>query len=213
MTGKGGETCHRIRRDGTRCKALAIKGTQYCYFHGGPMIRKNTLHGLYRKHQPPRIQELVEEHLKSPQLMNMRQHVALLSVLLAETWSNVTARIERSKAAAQTEEERKRAEEMTDPEISAIAVLAEKMTSAIEKTARIGMALKMMISLETMNEVMDVFIAQASKYIKSPTQRRKFLDDISAQATQIVQRSNVKYDQLLKISGSGSQQASSIVTQ
>jgi len=195
---RGAPRCQGYKRDGTRCKGVAIAGTSYCRFHGGRMIQHNTKSGLYRKYQPEHIRKKVDELLNNPELMNMREHVALMGALLSDVWETISKRIKEDQRLATTAAEREAAQHLTDDEIQTVMQLADRTTAAIERAAKVGLALKAMVSLDTVDRVLEVVVDIASKFLRTEKQREKFLEELKSRSAFVIEQSATKYSDLTK---------------
>jgi len=99
---------------------------------------------------------------------------------------------------ARTDAEREAAKHLTEDEIWHVTQLSDRITAAIERTSRVGLALKAMISLDTLNEVLEIFVDVASSYIKTEKQRQAFIDEILRKSAAAVEEQDTKFKQLME---------------
>lgn len=179
-----GLRCVHIKRNGKRCGAWALKGIDRCKVHGGPRMKANIKHGLYGKYQPTLLREIIEEQRHDPRLMDLREQVAVLSGMLAHSFQSAKNRIEAAK--------KKDDKDLTSVEISSIVTLAEKVTVAIERTARIGLAVKMMIHVDALNRIIDLWIEAAAQYIPA-NKKEVFRQRLSVLCAQVLEQDKTKF--------------------
>jgi hypothetical protein len=76
-----------------RCTRWAMKGTNVCYVHGGPtpkgIAAPNFKHGRYSKSIPDRLSERYQESIKDPEILALREEVALTDARLTDLLSRV----------------------------------------------------------------------------------------------------------------------------
>lgn len=81
------------KRTGGPCKANAVVGRSVCYHHGGAsrsgISHSGMQHGRYSKHLPTRMGERYQQALIDPELLAMREEVALLDARLADVMGRV----------------------------------------------------------------------------------------------------------------------------
>lgn len=85
----------KSKQSGERCKRSAVPGRSVCTIHGGkslagvaaPSIR----HGRYSRHLPERLLERYTDAANDPELLSIREDVALLESRLAELLERVDA--------------------------------------------------------------------------------------------------------------------------
>ncbi len=87
--------CTAKNRRGERCKQAAINGTSKCRFHGGASlsgIASPTFKtGRYSKHLPARLAGRYAEAQADPNLLALRDEVALIDIRLGELVGRVDA--------------------------------------------------------------------------------------------------------------------------
>lgn len=83
----------KSKRTGQQCKAFAVPGRSVCRHHGGktPQGRAlpQTTHGRYSKHLPTRMLASYEQAQHDPELLNLREDIALLDARLSELLKRV----------------------------------------------------------------------------------------------------------------------------
>jgi hypothetical protein len=81
------------KRTGEACKANAVTGRSVCYHHGGAsrtgLAHPNLTTGRYSKHLPTRMGERYQQALADPELLAMREEVALIDSRLSDVLSRV----------------------------------------------------------------------------------------------------------------------------
>jgi len=143
MSFEGMRICNFVRRDGRKCKAPAMKESVKCKNHGGALARAARTHGLYAKYQPARLLDMVEDHLNDSRLLDLRQQIALVSALLADSMDRIRKRQGKVKR-----------NNLTTAEKRELVVLSEKMSASIERYAKVGIVLKSLIPVDTIVEVL-----------------------------------------------------------
>ena len=162
------QLCNFVKRNRKKCKAPAMRESDKCKHHGGALARSTRTHGLYAKYQPKRIQDLVEEQLANDKLLDLRQQIALISALLADSMDQTRKRQEKEKRAHFTTEEKQE-----------IAVLSEKMSAAIERYAKVGVVLKYLVHLDTVQKLLEGWSALTRRYIPNESDREEFGKELS----------------------------------
>lgn len=80
--------CNAKARNGQQCKQPAINGTSKCRYHGGASLtgiaHPNFKTGRYSKHLPTRLAARYAEALSDPQLLELRDEIALMGTRLGE---------------------------------------------------------------------------------------------------------------------------------
>lgn len=81
------------KRTGNRCKARAVLGRTVCYHHGGATPRgfdlPQTKIGRYSRDLPARLSSRYQEALSDPDLLAMREEVALVDARLGDLLKRV----------------------------------------------------------------------------------------------------------------------------
>jgi hypothetical protein len=76
------------RRTGERCRAIAVKGTTKCKFHGGRSLRgvghPSFQHGRYSKDLSTQLAARADRALHDPQLLSLAEDIAVNQALLGE---------------------------------------------------------------------------------------------------------------------------------
>ena len=168
--------CNFVRRDGRKCKAPAMKESEKCKHHGGALARGTRTHGLYAKYQPTRVRDLVEEQLANPRLLDLRQQIALMSALLADSMDRIRERQEKEKKKHLTTEEKQE-----------VAVLSEKISATIERYGKVGIALKYLVHLDTVQKLFEEWTELTRRYIPSASARKKFAEELSAITAEVIE--------------------------
>jgi hypothetical protein len=79
----------RSKRSGKRCRKWAVRGSGFCAFHGGRSLagiaHPNFKHGKRSKYMMPALDEKVREAASDPELLSLREDIALVDGLLAES--------------------------------------------------------------------------------------------------------------------------------
>lgn len=169
-----------------------------CRLHHGKMQQSVRTHGLYSKHQPKHIADQIERALEDPRLLDMRQQVAMISVLLAEAWSTIHKRMDEDLERASTDLEKELASRLLNNEVAMIVTLSDKVSTMIERTARVGVAMKLMVSLDTLNQILEMFVDIASGYVTDEKKRRKFIAELQSRADTIVDNDDTTFAELMK---------------
>jgi hypothetical protein len=85
--------CTGHKRDGSRCGAIAVKGTTKCRLHGGKSLRgiasPSFKHGRYTKDLPTRLAQRAAEGLADPRLLSLSPDIAVAQAYLAELFQRV----------------------------------------------------------------------------------------------------------------------------
>lgn len=83
----------KSKRTGERCKAPAVRGREVCYYHGGRQARgiahHEFKHGRYSKAMPTRLLEKLETNLRDPDLVVLRQEIALCQTRIQDLLTRV----------------------------------------------------------------------------------------------------------------------------
>lgn len=83
------------KRTGENCKARAMRGKDVCYHHGGKtptgVALPQTRTGRYSKYLPERLAERYEQAASDPDLLALREDVALLDARLSQLLSKADA--------------------------------------------------------------------------------------------------------------------------
>jgi hypothetical protein len=190
--------CAHPLSNGNYCAKYPLAGVRNCKAHGGKLQQQSYKHGAYAAHRPPHIERRIDEALKDPQLLDMRRQVAIMSVLLDEVWRAITMRIEEEEATAATDRERELIRILRNDEIGRVMTLSEKVSAVIERTARVGLAVRLMVSLDAMNELIGAFVEIASNYITDDKQREKFVAELRYKADRIVDNDEATFNDLMK---------------
>ena len=173
--------CNFVKRNRRKCKAPAMRESDKCRHHGGALARSTRTHGLYAKYQPTRIQDLVEEQLANPKLVNLRQQIALISALLADSMDQTRKCQEKEKRIHFTTEEKKE-----------IVVLSEKMSATIERYAKVGVVLKYLVHLDTVQKLLENWSALTIRYIHSASDREEFTKNLHLVTDSLIEEGSKK---------------------
>jgi hypothetical protein len=80
--------CHATSRRGVQCKKTVVHGMKVCRFHGGNTPKginsPHYKHGRYSKHLPTKLKERYETALKDPDLLSLRNDIAVTESRLTE---------------------------------------------------------------------------------------------------------------------------------
>lgn len=171
---KGRNICKKIKKNGLRCGAVALKGSDYCRRHGGKMARDSYKHGLYARYQPAELSAVIEEQRANPNLMDLREQVAMTSGALAYTFQKIKERIAKAKVADKN---------LTTEEINNIVFLSGRVGDQIERTARVAMSVKMMVHVDLLDVLMGLWVDVAEDFlsVKKLEEFRKKLSLVTAQ--------------------------------
>jgi hypothetical protein len=187
---KNVKKCRRMIKDeqGTerQCRGVAVKPTDFCRKHGGIMIRQTTKHGLYSKYHPPELEDLLEEQRDNPHLLDLKEQVVVVSALLAHVMNQIKKRQEASLRPQKKGKKRKGPILIQDREIATILSISDKLSRTIERTAHIGVALRYLVHLETLERVFLEWQEIAREFIPNPTKRRRFNQRLSARASEMI---------------------------
>lgn len=81
------------KRTGERCKAQAVTGRELCYHHGGKSpagpAHPQYKHGRYSKHLPARLIERYAQSASDPDLLALREDIALVDARLSDLLARV----------------------------------------------------------------------------------------------------------------------------
>lgn len=92
---KGRQICGAKRRDGGRCQQIFLYPNGRCKFHGGPSLHgaahPNFKHGKYSAYTPKGLAEKYEQALNDPQLMTLRDNIALTDARIGELLEMLTS--------------------------------------------------------------------------------------------------------------------------
>ena len=81
------------KRDGSPCRGKAVKGRTTCRMHGGTIPRglalPQTTHGRYSKDLPARLAGRYREAQSDPELLALRDEVALVDARLGDVLGRV----------------------------------------------------------------------------------------------------------------------------
>jgi len=166
---KGRRGCTARKKDGSGfCNAPAVMGTGKCRVHGGTVLRDRFRHGLYAQYQPPAIQALIDEQRNNPQLMDMREQVAVVSGLLAHAFERL-----------------KQKEQTSDQDIATLLVLSTRMSELIERYAKVGVMVRVLVHLETIEQLIGEWAGIAADFIP-PSKREEFAKRLALRAAQLV---------------------------
>ncbi len=115
--------CHAHNRKGEQCRKPAVPGRTVCHYHGGktpvgaaaPAFK----HGRYSKYLPKRWLERYEAALANPDLLALKDEIALIDLRIADlvegattpekqaaVWPDLLAAIERRRRLTETEQQR-----------------------------------------------------------------------------------------------------------
>jgi len=166
-----------------RCKAPALKGMDVCLAHGGRIAKLQFKHGLYGKYMPSKLRDLVDEQRLNPRLMDLREQVAVASGMLAYVFEQSQTRIDM--------ERDKDKKVLTESEITGITTMCEKISVLIERTARVGLAVKMMVHVEAVERMAELWIEAFAPYIPAG-HRKQFADKLSLLSAQAINQSGTK---------------------
>lgn len=87
-TGTGQKCRAKSKRSGVKCKNWAMRGKDLCHIHGGKSLSGSSLpqfkHGRYSKSLPEKLAARYEEAQKDPELLSLRDDVALIDARLSE---------------------------------------------------------------------------------------------------------------------------------
>ncbi len=91
----GWRPCHGTNKAGNPCGKQAIKGRDFCRNHGGRALAgsesPSLKHGRYSKYLPPRLAERAAEAAADPNLVSLRDELALLDALTQEALAGLDA--------------------------------------------------------------------------------------------------------------------------
>lgn len=80
--------CTAKNRQGGQCKQPAVNGTSKCRYHGGASLigaaSPSFKHGRYSRHLPTRLAARYAEALADPQLLELRDEIALVGTRQSE---------------------------------------------------------------------------------------------------------------------------------
>jgi hypothetical protein len=167
----GSVLCGAKTKLGTVCKSPAIKGTTLCRKHGGlTQLQKQPGIGIYSNNQPSFLKDLTEEHLASPHLLDLKQQIAVVSAILAHSFERL--KLENK-------------EQLDTNDIITLTSLSEKIAQMIERCAKIGVAVRMLVHMETVEELLAQWVDIAKQFI--PKERHTdFAKLLNVRAAEIV---------------------------
>lgn len=137
--------CGAKTRSGAPCKNPPVTGRERCRMHGGSqprgLARHNTTHGRYSKHLPTRLGERYEAALKDPDLLALRDEIAITDARIQELlepedasavdWPAVQESIEQRRKLVETERKR-----LVDLQQMMTAEQAMTLLAAVEAVVR-----------------------------------------------------------------------------
>lgn len=129
---------------GRRCGYPAVRGKDVCRFHGGLTPVK---HGLFSKYAKESLAQHIEENLRSPRLVDIRERVALVDALTQDLLQR------NSKNGKQ---------EISADEREALLKLTEASARMIRMWKEVEEGLKMRVEIT----VLQAFVAQVTEVIR-----------------------------------------------
>lgn len=83
----------KAKSTGKRCKRPAMRGMAVCRFHGGMSLKgaaaPNFKDGRYSKYMPAQLESKYAEALKDPNLVSMRDEIAVITARLQEMFGGI----------------------------------------------------------------------------------------------------------------------------
>ncbi len=154
----------KSKRTGKRCNGKAVKGKDKCRMHGGTIPVK---HGLYSKYSQSRLVDLAEDFAKDPRVLDLRQHLGLITALIAD----FLARLEPG-SCSQCGTIR------LDVETSQhLATLLDKATRTIERYHKILYDQKYLITVEGYQALLNQIVRIIGQYVTDEKDRHRLADE------------------------------------
>jgi hypothetical protein len=84
----------KSKQSGKQCKKSAVPGFEVCEIHGGKtpcgIALPQTRHGRYSKYLPARLAEQYEQSKSDPELLTLREDIALLDARLSDVMASAS---------------------------------------------------------------------------------------------------------------------------
>lgn len=204
--------CTQVRADGSRCRGAAIllSPQQKCANHGGSSTRHlkginnpQFKTGRYSKYLPSRLAELYEQAVTNPELLEMRDHLALLDTRIqdilrqtqqgdpAPRWAEVKERFADFETAILGGDQTKVIESLTtlhalldagetwDRAWDQILETMEQLRKVADTEVKRQKELNQMIPVERVVILMAAMGAAVKRHVKDPEEIRAVLGEIS----------------------------------
>jgi hypothetical protein len=113
--------------------------------------------------------------------MDLREHVAVLSGMLAYCFEQTKNHMKKE-----------RRDELTQLEISGITTLCDRVTSSIERTARVGLAIKLLVHVDALERIIDLWIEAAGQYIPDGKQE-EFRKKLSLLCSRVLRETDSRF--------------------
>lgn len=196
----------KSKRSGERCECFPMDGRDVCYMHGGKTPRgfasAQTKTGRWSKDLPTRLAARYEEAVADPNLLGLRNELALIDARLGE----LIASVDRGEAAEVWQQLRRARRDLaTVPERDRGAILAsmlsliergatewqtwEAVMVAIERRTRVAeserkrlVEMQQTISAEQLNMLVAALVASIRQHVAEP----KALQGISRDLTRLL---------------------------
>lgn len=88
--------CTGHKKNGEPCRALAVTGKTKCRMHGGTSTGRPITTGRHSKYQVVRLQARYEEALNDPELISVRDDIALAETFIQEALDQIGTDNERA---------------------------------------------------------------------------------------------------------------------
>lgn len=198
--------CKMIKADGERCRQPVRSGWTVCKYHGAGSsdapAGRPPVTGRYSHHLPTRYIKNYEDYLADPNLLSMREEMALLDVRISEllvkldtadapaAWTRInvaTLGLEKALADGKFDNLSSIAESLRDA-ITAhrddkdtwtevVSLIDQRRKVADVERRRIEAA-KRYLTLQEANAMLAYFVTSVMKHVSSPTERSRISEDL-----------------------------------
>lgn len=198
------KTCGAKNRKGGRCGSPPVPGRTRCRLHGGASLQGAAAgqfkHGRYSRHMPKAMLERLREASSDPELLSLRQEIAVLDVRtgeiiaslsgaesstawmkrLRETWQAFTATKNPSEARilGATVAELIDSGASTADAWDAIARMFHHRRKLVESEMRRQVALQQVVTLEQVTTVFEALRVSVQQHVKDPAALRAIQADL-----------------------------------
>ena len=143
----GNIRCKRIKKDGTRCNKMAIRGLEVCGIHGGSIKHLQMSKYAFKTQQ---LQTAYEEFLVDPDILDCKDELALTRTCLQAILSRIKDMD---------------LETLSGDAIGSITMMAKDVTEIAERISKIEKGMKLHINVEHLQMVTSQIVDIVSTYI------------------------------------------------
>lgn len=198
--------CKMIKADGERCRQPVRSGWTVCKYHGAGTsdspAGRPPVTGRHSQHLPTRYIKDFEDYLTDPNLLSMREEMALLDVRMGEllqrletsdapsAWNRimvVAAQLEKAVAESKFDNAAAMAETLRnavcahrdDREMwDEVVNLIDHRRKVADVERRRIEAAKKYLTLQEANTMLAYFVSSVMKHVSSPTERSRISEDL-----------------------------------